>query len=30
MSDYETTDGYRVSRVDVEDGPEVIRIEKKE
>jgi hypothetical protein len=30
MNDYETTDGYRVSRIDVEGGPEVIRIEKKD
>jgi hypothetical protein len=26
---YETRDGYKVSRVDVENGPEIIRIERK-
>ena len=29
MHDYETPDGYKVTRVDVENGPEIIRIDKK-
>lgn len=29
MQDYETPDGYKVTRVDVENGPEIIRIDRK-